>query len=522
MLLVIGVCIPLATARAGPHPGQSLDVVIIGGAALDLASPCTGFGAEANNMGATLGGCLPVTGPVGELGDFVFSAMTPAAVSAASLAPFDTAVLNVASIAMACSTAMLAPAQQADLVAFVGAGNKLIIFDSECDPQDYSWLPFPFTTANPGARGAPGTLTVVEDNLLSTLIGDPSCVGGDPHCIDVAFLGLSTDAVGDMNVMVTLDPNWCVDMAGTNAIPVTGPVHTYANFPSGTDDGLMIYNGLDQDFQGFGTGEPNLRKIWVQELQQPFDPSGLPCRVSVVGITLSPDSDTNEFGDEHTVTANLTDLLGVPETGILVDFEVVGGPNVGQVSDPGECSVNADCTTDAAGDVSWTYTDTAGLEDCDAILAIFVNADGDVIESARVEKCWEPPPNTPPGADCTESVNPSGKKIPPAGSTTLPGPKGGQNEDGFYELSSVDAEDGTAPLFVTNASGSVTFGPFASGSVVKITEDPDATPSSQPMGGPNSAVSAHIKLDSDAFVFAVDSFGETSPVVSCLVPPPPK
>jgi len=121
-----------------------------------------------------------------------------------------------------------------------------------------------------------------------------------------------------------------------------------------------------------------------------------------------------------------------------------------------------------------------------------------------------------------ESVNPPGKKIPPAGSTTLPGPKGGQNEDGFYEFVGEDAEDGTAPVFVTNASGSATFGPFASGSVVKITEDPEETPLSKPIGGPNSAVAAHIILDSDAFVFAVDSFGEFSPVVSCLVPPPPK
>jgi hypothetical protein len=130
--------------------------------------------------------------------------------------------------------------------------------------------------------------------------------------------------------------------------------------------------------------------------------------------------------------------------------------------------------------------------------------------------------NTSPVADCLESVNPSGKKIPPAGSTTLPGPKGGQNEDGFYELVGEDAEDGTAPVFVTNASGSATFGPFVSGSVVKITEAPGATPSSKPMGGPSSAVAAHITLDSDAFVFAVDSFGEESPVVSCLVPPLPK
>ena len=130
--------------------------------------------------------------------------------------------------------------------------------------------------------------------------------------------------------------------------------------------------------------------------------------------------------------------------------------------------------------------------------------------------------NTPPVASCLESINPHGLTIPPAGSTTLPGPRGGQNEDGFYELIGADVEDGTVPVFVTNASGSATFGPFASGSVVKITEVPGGTPTAKSIGGPSSAVAAHIMLDSDAFVFAVDSFGEFSPVVSCLVPPPPK
>ena len=132
------------------------------------------------------------------------------------------------------------------------------------------------------------------------------------------------------------------------------------------------------------------------------------------------------------------------------------------------------------------------------------------------------PPNTPPVASCIESVNPSGQRVPPAGSTTLPGSKGGQNDDGFYELIGEDNEDGTAPVFVTNASGSVTFGPFVSGSVVSIREAPGATPSASMMGGPNSVVVARIMLDSDAFVFAVDSFGEVSPVVSCLLPPPLK
>ena len=205
-----------------------------------------------------------------------------------------------------------------------------------------------------------------------------------------------------------------------------------------------------------------------------------------------------------------------------MSFEITAGPNVGEISDPGECSVNADCTSDASGDVSWTYTDAAGVEACDTIVARFTNADGEVKEADPGEKCWVAPPNTPPVASCTESVNPSGKNIPPAGSTTLPGSKGGQNEDGFYEIIGADAEDETVDVFVTNASGSATFGPFAPGSVVKITEAPGAKPSSKPMGGPNSAVAAHIKLDSDAFVYAVDSFGEVSPLVSCLVPPPPK
>jgi hypothetical protein len=292
---------------------------------------------------------------------------------------------------------------------------------------------------------------------------------------------------------------------------------------SGT--GLYIYNGLDTDFiaNAVGpTGAGQLTKIWLQELQAVADPALLPCLVSPVGITLTPPTATNDFGTDHTVTANLTDLTGVPQPGILVSFEITAGPNVGQTSDPGECSVNADCTSDAAGDVSWTYTDAAGVEACDTIVARFTNAAGDVIDSSTVEKCWVAPPNTPPVASCTESVNPSGKKIPPAGSTTLPGSKGGQNEDGFYEIIGADAEDATVDVFVTNASGSATFGPFAPGSVVKITEAPGAKPSSKPMGGPNSAVAAHIKLDSDAYVYAVDSFGVQSPVVSCLVPPPPK
>lgn len=135
---------------------QSVDVVIIGGSTLDMNNPCQGNNyTDANAMIWTGGGCLPVVGVAGELGDYNFTPMSPADVNAASLAAFDTAVLNVASYAMQCNTNTLSPQQQADLIAFVEAGYKLVIYDSECAPApvDYSWLPFPFTTANPGAGG---------------------------------------------------------------------------------------------------------------------------------------------------------------------------------------------------------------------------------------------------------------------------------------------------------------------------------------------------------------------------------
>ena len=269
-----------------------------------------------------------------------------------------------------------------------------------------------------------------------------------------------------------------------------------------------------------------------------------------VGFMIAPEIDLNPVGEPHTVTATVTGTGGEPVEGTEIGFDVVSGPNAGEGTTD---------TTDTNGEASFTYVGDGGIgadeiaATCEECTPTQVSAikfwdedcnDNDIADTCDVDcggfgslcglipECGESLDdggdgvpdecNTAPMASCVESVNPSGKKTPPAGSTTLPGPKGGQNEDGFYELIGEDAEDGTAPVFVTNASGSATFGPFASGSVVKITEVAGETPTAKPMGGSNSAVAAHIKLDSDAFIFAVDSFGALSPVVSCLVPAPPK
>ena len=100
------------------------------------------------------GGSLPVSIP--ELGSMSFTDVALGDVTAANLASYDTVILNVAGRQMSCSTATLTTQSKLDLVTWVGQGNKLIIYDSECTRGggvDYSWLPFPFTTNNPGAAG---------------------------------------------------------------------------------------------------------------------------------------------------------------------------------------------------------------------------------------------------------------------------------------------------------------------------------------------------------------------------------
>jgi hypothetical protein len=350
-LLVFG-----AGLLANPHTGQSVNVVLIGGPSV------------------INGGTFPTNFTAAE-GPFTFTTMSPLAVSPASLAPFDTALLNVAgSNVMRCNINNLTVSQKQDIVNFVAAGKKLIIYDSECVPQNYSWLPFAFTTSNPGAMGATGTLTIVEENYLS------SANLASTHYIDANFLGHSTDAIGDMNVMTTFDSHWCLDMTGTNALHVSGPVHTYTKYPAATDAGLIIYNGMDVDYlsaTGTTGGSGWLRKVWLQELQQPFNPSGLACGFVVTGITLTPASATNVVGTPHTVTATLSDLLGQPQPNIPVTIEVTAGPHAG---------ISALGLTNGAGQLSFAYTGvTPGT---DTIVASFTPAGGGLIQSQPATKTW--------------------------------------------------------------------------------------------------------------------------------------
>jgi hypothetical protein len=233
--------------------------------------------------------------------------------------------------------------------------------------------------------------------------------------------------------------------------------------------------------------------------------------VEVYDLLLSPPSATNELGvtQTHTVTARLDGPAG-SVGGYLVTFSV-GGQNAGAT---GTC-VPADCRTDPSGQVTFTYSVPLAPTSLgtDTITADVTLADPTgATDTEQVTKTWVD--TTPPSVTCTPTTNPSGKKIPPAGTN----PRSGQNPDGFYLLTATDAVDPDPAITVADSASSFVTGPYMSGTKIKLVQAPGSTPNAKPGAG---VIDWQITLKGDALVTATDSSGNTA-TFSCNVPPPPK
>jgi len=75
----------------------------------------------------------------------------------------------------------------------------------------------------------------------------------------------------------------------------------------------------------------------------------------------------------------------MPLEGVLVTFAVISGPNAGS---SGDCTTNADCTTDMEGMAFFTYTGDGG-QGVDQIEASFTNDAGDTVTSDLALKFWD-------------------------------------------------------------------------------------------------------------------------------------
>ena len=223
-------------------------------------------------------------------------------------------------------------------------------------------------------------------------------------------------------------------------------------------------------------------------------------------IALTPPSATYELGtpgQTHAVVATVTDDFGDPVAGISVSFDVLTGPNA--------AAPNGSAATNGSGQSGYSYTAVQGLAGLgtDTIQGCFTNGAGAAVcDSATAT--WVD--TTPPDVSCSETVNPAGGNVPGEGN-----PHGGQNPDGFFVLRATDAVDPNPDLYIRDsADPSVSFGPYPSGTTIKLRQAPGAIQSVSPGTG---AIDYKVKLKGDARIFAVDSSGNEGGPASCNVPP---
>ena len=142
--------------------------------------------------------------------------------------------------------------------------------------------------------------------------------------------------------------------------------------------------------------------------------------------------------------------------------------------------------------------------------------DGELLDGFTQTITVEIPDVTIPTVACTEGTNPHGAKVPPAAN---------QNPDGFYLLTADDNLDPDPMIWVVDSGSGTVFGPYPSGTTIKYTEAPGATPSEKSIGSGNGragAVTVHLIGTGDALVYATDASGNESEPAWCLVPPPPR
>ena len=193
-----------------------------------------------------------------------------------------------------------------------------------------------------------------------------------------------------------------------------------------------------------------------------------------VGDTTSPDVDA---GDD--VTVEQTSLAGAPA--------VLPIPVVEDICDPDPMVViDGVMATYPLGDttVTVTATDASGNTASDTVVVHVVDT-------------------TAPVVACLETVNPHGKKVPPAQSSD------GKNRDGFYELSAEDICDPAPEIYVVDTGSGMVHGPFGSDIKIKYTVDPDAMPEIKKIGSDKGkakagAIDWHIIGNGDALAVAVD------------------
>ena len=199
-------------------------------------------------------------------------------------------------------------------------------------------------TSNPVTKiWIPGATTSLQVNPAA----DTNTVGTE-HCVTATARNIFGFRVGGVTVRF--------NVAGTTTTSGSAVTNSqgearfcYTSETAGADV-ITAYADNDDDNQ-----------------QDPGEPAGAATKVWIAGppnnVDLDPKTDVNEAGQEHCVTANVTDEFGNPTSGQKVVFSVTGANGAGGTA-----------TTDGTGTARFCYTGTqAGVD----TIRAFVDRDND-------------------------------------------------------------------------------------------------------------------------------------------------
>ena len=128
-------------------------------------------------------------------------------------------------------------------------------------------------------------------------------------------------------------------------------------------------------------------------------------------IVLDPETDTNDVGTDHTLTATVT-FDGDPQPDLTVDFEVLsGGPNEGEIGQD---------ITGVNGEATFTYTGDGGVgqDTIQACVTQIPNIVGQPQDCATATKDWVQPTPTPtptPSPTATPTQTAPAAQLPETG-----------------------------------------------------------------------------------------------------------
>jgi outer membrane protein OmpA-like peptidoglycan-associated protein len=211
---------------------------------------------------------------------YSYERMNAGMLDAAALAGKEMVILNGACD----SSNFLGKGQGDGLLQWVNDGHKLLIVDAdECSKSAYDFIPYQFTTSNPGARGASGKrLILVENDSLGS-----SDKTDAAHYLDTqAWVNDTNNQLGDANTVTSTDPHWCGHLFGTNADNVNGFMEMYATYGKGT----IVYAGFDTD----DSAKPPYDRLRTLEFLLPV-PNDLACTQKVAGAFVIQPSQEGAF-----------------------------------------------------------------------------------------------------------------------------------------------------------------------------------------------------------------------------------